>query len=275
MEITETIRHWLNFSIYDLSPDDVWAVFALVTLLYVGFLFVYFFRLALVSVPEGARTIVLAAAAFLGFILCYVVSQDWFRALIAANLAMIGAVVGLMLLGVSAFALGRTFAAGGRRSLAAVLPYALSLLYLFVHRSLIVTVLYLLVFAYQLWNAVPEMMAQLRQAGSSAGELQILYPGLVVLALAGVLLTPMVLTAYPALEIFLLALAFLAGMKQYDRQWSYLPPKRAARLTAYTLLAVLVLVAGVAYADDLVQLPSQVASLFAGDLVQLSIPFVD
>jgi hypothetical protein len=250
-------------------PEDIWGLFAIVTLLYVGFIFIYFLRLALASVPQGARAVVIAIAAIVGFVAWNVISQEWFRNLIVGNLAAIGAVLGLMFILMPSFSLGQKFAVGGTKAtFAALVPYIVSLVYLFVSHSLIITLVYLGLFAYELFRAVPDALQRLAASGSSQAELRVVYPGLVVLLFSGLLLTPMVITAYPAIEILVFGGAFVAGIVSHDRSWRYSPygRRRQVRIVGYVLMGILGIVAIIAYAKDFVALPSQLILIISGQL---------
>jgi hypothetical protein len=268
VETMQTIAQVLDYSIYDLMPDDVWGLFAIVTLLYVGLIFLYFFRLALASVPQSARGIVIAVAALVGFVTWGVISQEWFRNLIVGNLAAIGAIVGLMFILMPSYSLGQRFAAGGTGAFAAAIPYVVSLAYLFASHSLIITLVYLGLFAYELLRAVPDALQRLAASGSSQAELGLVYPGLVVLLFSGLLLTPMVITAYPAIQILVFAGTFVAGAIGYDRFWHYSPhgTRRQTRIAGYVFMGILGIVAVIAYASDFAALPSQLILVISGQL---------
>lgn len=269
MEAIEAIAQILDYSIYDLMPEDIWGLFAIVTLLYVGFIFLYSLRLALASVPQGARAIVVAIAAIVGFVMWNVIRQEWFRNLIVGNLAAIGAILGLMFILMPSFSLGQKFAVGGTKAtFIALIPYIVSLVYLFVSHSLIITLVYLGLFAYELFRAVPDALQRLAASGSSQAELRVVYPGLVVLLFSGLLLTPMVITAYPAIEILVFGGAFVAGIVSYDRSWHYSPcgRRRQIRIVGYVLMGILGIVAIIAYAKDFVALPSQLILIISGQL---------
>lgn len=267
MGIPDTVWRILRPSITDLAPTDVWSLFALVALLYAGVLFICYLRLGLAAVPTSAKGAVLAVALFLGVVLMGVISQDRFRSLLVSELVLCGAAFGLAFVGLGGQTAGRDFAAGGARSLAEVLPYGVSLLYLFAHRSLAVTVLFLAVITYQCRQSVRDAVAAF-SSGSGATSLRLLYPVLAFLALSGVLLTPACISGYPAVEILCLAAAFLAGLWEHDRRFggSRALRKASLRLPAYVLLVIMAVLAVTVYARDLGRLPAQVLLLASGRL---------